>query len=318
MTKKMILDVDTGIDDAMALAYALGDKNIDLIGVTGTYGNVYTDQGVQNVLNLLHMLNRDDIPVFAGLDHAIAKDKFDRLEISARIHGDNGVGQVNVETSPNKMETTSAIDFIIESAYKYENELVVVATGPMTNIASAIKKDPTITKKINQIVLMGGALTVPGNVNQFAEANIFQDPEACKYLFESDANVVMVGLDVTNPTVLKYEDTAKWRELGTTSGIIFADMVDYYIDIYLELLPHLNGCALHDPSAVVAAMNPELFTMLPIYMTVETEGPSRGRTIGDPNRVHEKNPNVKVCIGADKEAVVSTICSTLGGLFAQN
>ncbi|MEF9951027.1 MAG: nucleoside hydrolase [Clostridium sp.] len=317
MTKKMILDLDTGVDDAMALAYALGDKNIDLIGVTGTYGNVYTDQGVQNVLNLLHMLSQNHIPVFAGLDHAIAKDKFDRLEVSAKIHGDNGVGDVLVPTSPKKMESMSAIDFIIESVHKYGKDLKIVATGPMTNIATAIKKDPSIATKVGQIVLMGGALTVPGNVNQFAEANIFQDPEAAKYLFESDADVIMVGLDVTNPTVLKYEDTAKWRELGTESGRLYADIVDYYIDVYLELLPFLNGCALHDPSAVVAAMNPELFNMLPIYMTVETEGPSRGRTIGDPNRVHHKNPNVKVCIGADKEAVVAKICTTLEGLFSQ-
>ena len=117
---KVLLDLDTGIDDAMALAYALGSKEIDLIGITGTFGNVYTEEGVQNVLNILNMCNANEIPVYAGETHAITKDHFTRLEVSARIHGENGVGQVEIETSPKKKETQSGVDFIIKSVKNTE------------------------------------------------------------------------------------------------------------------------------------------------------------------------------------------------------
>lgn len=127
---KVLLDLDTGIDDAMALAYALGNKEVDLIGVTGTFGNVYTEDGVQNVLNILNMCHRNDVPVYAGETHSITSDHFDRLEVSARIHGENGVGQVHIEPSPRQKEAMSGVDFLIASVKQYKQELVIVTTGP--------------------------------------------------------------------------------------------------------------------------------------------------------------------------------------------
>src|SRR4030095_6483712 len=158
---KMILDLDTGIDDGMALAYAIGNPEIELIGVTGTYGNVYTEVGVQNVLNILNMCNAQEIPVFAGENHAMCKDGFNRLEVSARIHGANGVGQFQMEQSPKHQEKKSAVDFLVESAKKYGDELVIVATGPLTNLAMALKKAPEMKDIMGRVVIMGGALTIP-------------------------------------------------------------------------------------------------------------------------------------------------------------
>ena len=310
----MILDIDTGVDDGMALAYALGSKEIDLIGVTGTFGNVYTDDGVQNVMNILHMFNVSDIPVFAGESHPISKDNFTRLEVSARIHGENGVGQVSMGTSPKAKETKSGVDFLIESIKKYGKELVIVATGPQTNLALALKKAPEIKDMIGRVVIMGGALTVPGNVNQYTEANISQDPEAAKILFESGLDVTMVGLDVTQRSTLTNADTQSWRETGSVPGKTYADMVDYYITENYGV----EGCYLHDPSAVINAVHPEYFTMLPMHMTVVTEGEAEGRTIGDSNKLRDPNPNVKVCIGVDSQALVSHLNETLLSLFQNN
>lgn len=309
---KMILDLDTGIDDGMALAYVLGSEDIELLGVVGTYGNVYTENGVQNVLNILEMCQAPSIPVYEGEKHAIKKSGFLRLEVSARIHGENGVGQVSMKKAQRRKEELSGVDFLISAVKKYKKELVIAATGPMTNLASAIIKAPEIIEMMGPVVIMGGALTIPGNVTPYAEANISQDPYAAKLLFESGVDVTMVGLDVTQRSVLTKESTGKWRETGSAAGMVFADMVDYYIG---EHDSSVGGCFLHDPSAVAAAKNPKWFQMLPMHMTVVTEGEAAGRTIGSQERLREGNPNVKVCIGVDDKAMEKDLDDTLQNLF---
>ncbi|AJS58622.1 nucleoside hydrolase [Paenibacillus sp. IHBB 10380] len=308
---KMILDLDTGIDDGMALAYAIGNPEIELIGVTGTYGNVYTEVGVQNVLNILNLCNAQEIPVFAGESHAMCKDDFNRLEVSARIHGANGVGQVRMEQSPKRKEKKNAVDFLIESAKKYGDELVIVATGPLTNLAMALKRAPEMKDIMGRVVIMGGALTIPGNVSPYTEANIWQDPEAAKYLFESGVDVTMVGLDVTQRSILTNENTRNWRNTGTLAGKTYADMIDYYISQHDEI----QGCYLHDPSAVINALHPEFFTMVSMHMTVITQGEAVGRTIGNPQKLREANPNIKVCIQVDSQALVQHLNETLMLVF---
>ncbi|MDU6641602.1 MAG: nucleoside hydrolase, partial [Alloscardovia omnicolens] len=229
MSQKMILDLDTGVDDAMAIAYALASPEVELIGITGTYGNVLMDQGTRNALAITDILGHPEVPVFRGIDHSRSTESFEVLDISAFIHGKNGIGDVDIPDSPRHVEQQDAVEFIIESVHKYGKDLVYVPTGPDTNIAAAIEKDPSIIDEIGNIVIMGGALTVPGNVNAWTEANISQDPEAANILFRSGAPVTMIGLDVTLQTLLRYEDTQKWRDIGTDSGKFYADMVDYYI-----------------------------------------------------------------------------------------
>lgn len=312
--KKLILDIDTGIDDALALAYALGSSEADVIGVVGTYGNVYTPQGVQNVLNLLETLKCTHIPVFAGEEHASSKPAFDRLDISAKIHGNNGIGEVELPLAKNSKETKHGVDFILEAVKQYGKDICVVATGPCTNIAQAIAKDASIASAIGSIVIMGGALSVPGNVTAFAEANIYQDPQAADDLFKSGAPITMVGLDVTMRSILRLEDTAGWRLCGH-AGQQYADIVDYYIHIHDEIAPHLQGCPLHDPSAVAAALHPEFFTTLSLFMSAETQGPSIGRTIGQCDQLQEKTPNVQVCVGVNSKALLKHMNDALLRLF---
>ena len=185
--KKMILDLDTGVDDALAISYALGSPEVELIGITGTYGNVLVEQGVRNALAVTDLLGHPEVKVYQGLPHSSTTDHFEVLPISAFIHGDNGIGDVEIPDSSRSVETESAVDFIIDAVKTYGKDLVYVPTGPMTNIEAALKKAPEIKDEIGQIVLMGGALTVPGNCNACMEANISQDPEAADYLFRSGA-----------------------------------------------------------------------------------------------------------------------------------
>lgn len=297
--KKIILDLDVGVDDAIAILYALGSPEVDLIGITATYGNVLTTRSAQNALDLLDMLGHPEIPVFVGDTHAVTKQDFSVMEISAFIHGKNGIGEVEIERSSREPETMSAVDFIIEATKKYGKNLVYVPTGPQTNLCQAIRKYPNLVDEIGEVVLMGGALTVPGNVSPCAEANINQDPEAANEVFRSGVPATMIGLDVTLQTLLTYEDTQKWRDLGNVAGAAFADIVDYYIKAYETTAPHLGGCGLHDPLAVGVAVDSSLVTLFPINMQVDLEGEIRGRTIGNPEMLNDPYKSMKVAVEVD-------------------
>lgn len=315
MAKKIILDLDTGIDDALALAYALGSEELELIGVTATYGNVLVETGARNDLALLELFGCPDVPVYVGIDHARAKDSFEVLEISAFIHGQNGIGEAEVPDAAATVQEKSAVDFLVESVEKYGDDLVIVPTGAMTNIAAAVEADPNFAKNAH-IVFMGGALTVPGNVSPWAEANINQDPEAADIMVRSVADITMIGLDVTLQTLLTYEETKKWRALGTPAATFLADATDYYIKAYDTTAPHLGGCGLHDPLAVGVAVDPSLVSTIDINLKVDTEGATRGRTIGDETRLNDPEKNAKVAVGVDVPRFLEEFMARIGRVAA--
>lgn len=302
---KMILDLDTGIDDAFALAYAIAHPDIELIGVTGTYGNVTIEQGMANARALLKLLGQPDIPVYAGVEI----QGFVVSEASARIHGTNGVGEVDI-AADNAESAGEAVDFLIESAAKYGEDLVVVPTGAQTTIAKALEKDENL--RGIRMVTMGGALTVPGNVSPAAEANISQDPVSSNSVYQLAEDMTMVGLDVTMQTQLTRSEADSWR--GTAAGDAFADMAGYYIDAYQENNPHMDGCALHDPLAVAVAVDPDLVDCLILPLQVDTEGPTVGRTIG---RWDGSEVETRVAVGVDVDAFVPDFIDKLGQLFAR-
>lgn len=314
----MILDLDTGIDDALALAYALADQDCDLIGIIGSYGNVLVKQGTQNSLDLLSLLGAGSIPVYEGLSHSSTTSSFAVQPVSARIHGVNGVANLEITHTSTKVASQSGIDFLIDAIHKYKKDLLLVPTGPLTNLAAAIKQDPAITKLIGHVTLMGGALTVPGNVSPVSEANIHQDPEAANEVFQSDIPLTMVGLDVTTRTLLTQHETTIWRNLKTKSGDIYADLVDYYIAAYKETNPHLHGCALHDPLAVAAALEPKLLETVYLNMKVDTQEPYEGRTIGDETRLNLPATTTQVAVNVDVERFVAKFMERLTSLFEKN
>ena len=316
--KKMILDLDTGIDDALALAYAIADPAVDLIGIISSYGNTLVETAGENSLKLLELLGQTDVPVFLGESHSSTTDHFDVMEISQLIHGKNGIGEVELPTANRALETQSGIDFLIEAAHKYQDDLILIPTGPMTNLDAAIAKDPSIAELIGNITFMGGALTVPGNVTPFTEANINQDAEAADRVFRSPAKMTMIGLDVTLRTLLTKNETNQWRQLDTKAGKAFADIVDFYIDAYYNLDIDKNGCALHDPLAVGVAINPTFVTTLALNMKVTHDGADYGRTIGDTDRLHDKRINMQAAVGVDDVAYLAYFMQLLTDLFKKN
>ena len=277
MTRKLILDLDTGIDDTLAIAYALASEQADdvrLIGITGTYGNVTVETGMRNALAVTDLLGHPEVSVYPGLDRPSTAPENFRYSPSAgtrRIHGDNGIGDMTIPDSRRSPETTAAADFIIDAAH---------------TIAEVCRREPRIGELVGSITFMGGALTVPGNVTPGAEANIMQDPEAADAILRSGVETTMIGLDVTHQAVLTRRDIERWRRLGTAAGDFLAGMTDFYIDAYSATQPELEGCGMHDPLAVAAALDPTLVTTLGMNLQVDLEGAYRGRTIGD--RAHDR------------------------------
>ncbi|RDF93584.1 nucleoside hydrolase [Leuconostoc mesenteroides] len=302
---KMILDLDTGVDDALALALAVCDPRVDLIGVIASYGNTLMKTAAQNTLDLLHLLHADEVPVYLGEAHASTVNDFEVMPISKAIHGDNGVGNILLEKSPGSIEKESGIQFLINMAHQYQDELVYLPTGPLTNLAKALQIDPKIAQLIGNTTLMGGALTVPGNVTPFTEANINQDPQAADQVFTAQEHLTMVGLDVTLRTLLTKAHTKKWRDLGTKAGQTYADLMDYYIDAYDNLGIDHRGAALHDPLAVAVAVDPSYVMTISLNMRVTHDQKTKdyGRTIGDRERLLEPT-TTKVAVGVKSERFV--------------
>lgn len=306
---KLILDLDTGIDDTLALAYALASPEAELIGITGTFGNVPMEQGIANDLELLELFGRADVPVFRGIDHPSWSESFAVMPASGRFHGTNGTGDVAIPhvegSTPATLSRMPAVDFIIDAVRANESDdLMIVPTGASTNIAAALKAAPDIVGKA-RITMMGGALTQPGNVTPFAEANIAQDPEASAALFMSGAHITMIGLDVTTQVKLTREQAEEFRATGTAAGAFLADMLAYYIDVTEASEPHsAPGCNLHDPLAVAAALDPALVSTFACDIAVDVDGAGRGRTIGDPRRVGCPSGRVKVALSVDAERFV--------------
>lgn len=297
--KKLILDLDTGIDDTLAIAYAIGSPEVELIGVTGTYGNVTVEEGMSNSLAVLDLFGHPEIPVYPGVSHPTESPSFVRPAVSSIIHGHNGLGDAKIPKSVRKPQSVSAVDFIIHAAEQYGKDLLFVPTGALSTVAQVFRQAPQLNEAFGTVTLMGGALTVPGNVSQGAEANIAQDPQAANYLFRSGARTTMVGLDVTHQCVLTRKETALWRNLGTDAGRFLADMTDFYIAAYERTQPALGGCGLHDPLAVAAAIDPTLITTLAINLQVDTEGAYRGRTVGDSSRLSQTTKTTQVAVGVD-------------------
>lgn len=304
--RKLILDLDTGIDDALAIAYALGSADeVDLIGVTSTYGNVTVPLAARNSLAVLHLFGRDDVPVYPGVDHPLTYDPetdgpWAPSAGSVAVHAPNGLGGAVIPDAPREPENPgSAVDFIIDAARTYGGNLTIVPTGAMTTMTTVMAKAPDVIDSGAHITLMGGALTVPGNVSPGAEANISQDPEAADRLFRCGARTTMIGLDVTHRTALTREGTAKWRALKTPAGDFLADMTDYYIDFYLAHQPEVKGCGLHDPLAVAAALDPTLVGTIGVNLKVDLDGAFRGRTIGDRARLTDPDKTTRVAVDVD-------------------
>ncbi|SDM54734.1 purine nucleosidase [Fictibacillus solisalsi] len=296
--KLTILDVDTGIDDALAIAYAVNSPELNILGITTGFGNVSAEEATRNTFQVLQLLGRNDIPVIKGADQPFRRETTRHRAYD--VHGKDGLGNIGLPDPAAIVPDTHASDYIISMVKKYPNEVTLVTVGTQTNMALAIEKDPSIITMVKEVIIMGGAVTVPGNVTSYAEANFYADAEAADYVLRSGLPITLVGLDITMQTLLKRESLEDWRGRGIEIGTAFANMCSFYMDFYEQNNPHLGGCALHDPLAVAVAVEPSFIKTKTMQVDVSTNKQNLGQSIGK-----DSQQGIKVGLEVDKEAFTS-------------
>ncbi len=313
-TTKMILDVDTGIDDSLALLLALKSENIRLEGITTVFGNVSAEQATKNTLAVVELSGvKYEVPVAMGATGPLFGEWGGTVDY---IHGSNGIGNYVLPDPKLQALDEFAPDFIVRKANEQPGEITLVFVGRMTNLAIALAKDPSIVSKIKRLVLMGGALRAQGNVTPVSEANIWGDPEAAHRVFESGIPITMVGLDVTMQAVLRDEDVRKFKELAGSPGkeplVQFVEAIlQYYFAAYEKHNGIIGKIPMHDPLAVAVVEDPSLVTTEEHYITIETKGRlSAGATLADIRRV-QLVTNASVCVGVDRDRFVERFLQVL-------
>jgi purine nucleosidase len=292
--KPIILDVDTGIDDALAMAYALNSPELELLAFTTCFGNVSVQEATRNTLAVLEKAGKK-VPVYAGADQSFNGRK--KTRSAKHVHGEDGLGNTLKQEPMAKGESQFAPDFIVQQLKDRPHEITIITVGPLTNLALAIQRAPEIIPLVKEVVVMGGAVKVPGNVNAYAEANIFADPEAAEFVLSSGLPVHLVGLDVTMQTLLPKPKLDEWRAAGNDMARFLADMTEFYINYYESSYPDISGCALHDPLAVAVAIDPSFVSAETMNVKVVIEGEEAARTVGHP----EGEPQVRVCTEVEAE-----------------
>jgi inosine-uridine nucleoside N-ribohydrolase len=318
-----IIDTDPGIDDAFAILLALNSPELKVEAITVVPGNVEARQGLENALKIVSLANRCDIPIAGGAQHPLAQ----KLITAQFWHGPNGLAGIELPASKCTADKRFGPDLIIETIHKYPHEVTLIPVGPLTNIALAVSKDPSIVPLVKNIVIMGGSIT-GGNVDGAAEANIYNDPEAAAIVFNAGWMVTMVGSDVGERTIMTRKYLADLQsERGPESDFV-AKLGDFYLTRSEK--SGYQGAAMYDPLAVATAIDPTLVTLKDMHVDVETRGEfTRGETVANRMGSNENNvlhgdhyeiegvielkPNSHVCIASDAPRFLQLFISRLKG-----
>jgi purine nucleosidase len=321
--RAVIIDTDPGTDDAMAILLALVSPELDVRAMTVVPGNVPGPQALENTLRLASLAGRCDIPIAAGAQRPLAQ----KLITAEFVHGENGMGDIEMPPSDCEADARFGPDLIIEMVHANPGEITLVPVGPLTNIALAVLKDPSIVPLVKEVVVMGGSVT-EGNVTAVAEANIYNDPEAAHLVFHAGWKVTMVGLDVTHKTNFA---AGHLERLASTSGTLndFAVAVMRFL-VDLSAKFGADGTPMHDPLALGVAIDPTFVRTRHMRVDVETRGEfTRGQTVGNRYNAVEHNdeledrfkmtgidrvePNVHVAMEADSDRFLDFFIERMAG-----
>ena len=298
--KRVIIDTDPGIDDALALILALESPELKIEGITTVSGNVPSSMAAKNVLRILQLMDKDLPPVSEGSASPLEKSPV----WAHHVHGEDGLGGLydKDDNTPKSAAFPDAVSLMLETAQRLSGELTLIALGPLTNLARAIQRDESTMKKIKEIIIMGGAVFIGGNITPYAEFNIFFDPHAAKIVFESGLPITLVGLDVTNQCVLKRDVLLQKKKTEDRLNTFLYGITEKYLDFYHEKRG-LDFCHLHDPLAVAVAVDPTLVATEEMSIDVSLEE-NRGMT----SRKDQNTSPIKVCTNVDRERFEKLFC----------
>lgn len=320
---RVIIDTDPGTDDAMAILLALNSPELKVEAFTVVPGNVDGKQGLKNALGLVSVAGRCDVPVAGGAEHPLNQ----KLYTAQYWHGKNGIADIELPPSKCKADGRFGPDLMIELVHKYPHEITLIPVGPLTNIALAVSKDPSIAKLVKDIVIMGGSIS-GGNVDGAAEANIFGDPEAAQIVFNAGWMVTMIGSDVGERTLMKRKHLEELESGHGPQNDVVSKIARFYIERSEK--NGWDGAAMYDPLAVATVVDPTLVTLKDMHVDVETKGEfTRGETVANRMGGNEKNVlhgdhyeiegyiplqnNARVCLSSDAERFLQMFISRVKG-----
>lgn len=306
----VIIDCDPGHDDAIMLMLAFGSRQFDIKAVTTSAGNQTQEKTLHNTLRVLTLIGEQP-HVYRGSDKPLLRD----LIIAEYVHGKTGLDGTHLPEPGFAPKEESAINAIGSIVDKCTDQITIIATGPLTNIAGFLLLFPHLKNKLKKVVLMGGSI-FRGNYTPHAEFNIYVDLEAAFIVFNAGIPVVMCGLEVTHKALFFEEDIALFRSIGNKAGKAVAELVDFFSLFYSQNRPELGGgAALHDPCTIAWLISPAIFKSKPCHVDIETTGKfTSGATVVDYYNLLKKVPNAEVVYDVDRDAYVKLLYDTIATL----
>uniref|UniRef100_A0A5B6Z305 Inosine nucleosidase n=1 Tax=Davidia involucrata TaxID=16924 RepID=A0A5B6Z305_DAVIN len=275
--EKIIIDTDPGIDDSMAILMAFNSPQLEILGLTTIFGNVTTEDATRNALLLCEIAGCPGVPVAEGSPEPL---KGGQPRVADFIHGSDGLGNTFLPPPKSKKIEKTASEFLVDKVSECPGEVSILALGPLTNLALAVKRDSSFASKVKRLVILGGAFFALGNVNPAAEANVYGDPEAADIVFTSGANIVVVGINITTQVKMTDADLSELRQSEGRHAQFISNMCKFYRDWHVKS-DGVYGIFLHDPVSFVALIRPDLFTYKRGVVRVETQGICLGHTLMD-------------------------------------
>ncbi len=323
--RKVILDTDPGIDDAMAIAYALSHPDIDLLGLTTVFGNVSIEKSTRNAQYILQVLGATQVAVAAGVGVPIEQKPMPYAEF---VHGEDGLGNcyddalvLTAGAAHTNVHTQDAADFIIDQARRYPGEITLIAVGPLSNIAVALQREPGLPELVQQLIIMGGTVTEPGNVSPVTEANFLGDPHAADAVLAAAWPATIVGLDVTHQIMLTDTHLKYLGDNAGQTGELLYTTSRFYVDFYSSKGAAADApepaCAMHDAAAVAYMLLPDAFEVVSGPARVVHDGVAVGQLVLDRKGYqyglpHWQNRSVcHACMQVDSARILDNFLQTI-------
>ena len=310
MTKRILIDTDPGIDDSLAILLALASPELSLEGISVVHGNCSVEQATINGLSILELAHAGHIPIAKGCELPLVQPSL----LAPETHGDTGLGYAKLPEPRSRPVVQHGSDFLIEKIISNPGEMTLVAVGPLTNVALAIRQEPRIVGALKELIIMGGAIRHEGNTTALAEFNTYVDPHAAHIVFHAGIPTTLVPLDVTYQCVLTGYDVERLQKIDSPIPLFIKDSTRFYME-YHDDFQGIEGCVINDPLALALAFAPELcdYQELPVEVDI-SGGVSMGKTLADFYNYEKKPANMKVALGVRPRDFIELFLERMGRL----